>query len=89
MHQLTDADSAAMQAFCENRPDVCFVEWTGSEYRVYRVLFDGSESEGTGDTLEAAYLAASAMPMVALPAFDAFDRMAFDTFALLREGGVL
>lgn len=61
MHQLTVIDSAEMQAFCESRPDVCFVEWTGEEYRVFRVLFDGSETEGTGDTLEAAYLAGSAL----------------------------
>ena len=55
MRELTFQESMAMQDFCESRPDVCFVDWTGSEYRVYRILADGSEAEGAGDTLEAAY----------------------------------
>ena len=89
MRQLTHTETLAMQTFCEKRDDVCFAEWTGTEYRVFRILFDGSESEGSGDTLEAAYLAGAMFPQIALPVDDTFDRVAAKTFDIFRDCGIL
>jgi len=91
MRQLTDTETTAMQTFCETRDDVCFAEWTGTEYRVFRILFDGSESEGTGDTLEEAYLAGAMLPQIALPVdvtdADASPNIAEAIFWATRDGG--
>ena len=90
MRQLTHTETLAMQDFCEKRDDVCFAEWTGTEYRVFRILFDGNESEGSGDTLEAAYLAGAMFPQIALPVdvsdAEAFPNIAEAIFWATRDG---
>lgn len=80
MRQLTISESMAMCDFQAMRDDVVFIEWTGEEYRVFRVLFDGSEVDGYGDTLEAAYLDCTSLSPIALPV-DVTDANMFPNIA--------
>ena len=80
MRQLTIPETMAMCDFQAARDDVFGVEWTGETFIVHRVLFDGSESQGEGETLEEAYLAAAMLMQIAFPV-DVTDENPFPNIA--------